>query len=48
MREVFSAISPATTHAALILRSREAASRRMAAGEIGTSWFETALRASSP
>jgi hypothetical protein len=27
----------------LILRSREAASRRMAAGEIRASWFETAL-----
>jgi hypothetical protein len=31
----------------LILRSREAASRRMN-GTSGASWFETALRASSP
>ena len=34
------------TREVLILRSREAASRRMAASEL--SWFETALRASSP
>ena len=33
----------ATTPSDLILRSREAASRRMAAGKVGASWFETAL-----